>query len=514
MKPKRVPYLDSATGLWRIDDVPMVSTGIEYPASTGAITFTEEDLADAVRATSDVAIASPRVKLGHRSDYNEPLIKDAEPAFGRWDNLRLGDSGQTVYGDMVGLPEWLAKVVNVAYPNRSIEATHDVETVTGKRYKTIIYDCSLLGVKWPGCSVLEDLPLWFGSETPDGAEIEAVGGGMRFFKDRQGKQHAALDVSLIRRKFYNEGPGSQHEDWWVRGERFDSEDGYTLIVDMGDGELARVPVVVDGLEPMFGDPVVVTAEYPDKVAASAAVLAGMAMSDSDMVVYASRADTDVRSREKGAQMNEATRQKLAKKLNLSADATAEEINDKLAATVLAEAGTEEGSETPAPETETPTTTPETGEPSEEGEPGEPATEGEGGNGEPATTEASKVTLDRETYDMLKKGAEAGLRLESESRSEKIKLVLDSSIGKGKIPPARRQHYESLLKADFKGTTALLDSLEEGAIPVGARGSSGGDNEGNPAGDDGGGFPDSWFPEIQTIRANASKNRVIFQGKEG
>jgi hypothetical protein len=78
---------------------------------------------------------------------------------------------QTIYGDYTGLPEWLAKVMAIAYPNRSIEGNFDVETVTGSHYELVITAVSLLGVYWPGCQVLEDLPLWYGSSIPDGVEF-------------------------------------------------------------------------------------------------------------------------------------------------------------------------------------------------------------------------------------------------------------------------------------------------------------------------------------------------------
>ena len=59
-------------GLWRLDNVPICSTGIEYRLSTGPHTFTESELADAVKATTsgDVAINAPRIKLGHSSKAN------------------------------------------------------------------------------------------------------------------------------------------------------------------------------------------------------------------------------------------------------------------------------------------------------------------------------------------------------------------------------------------------------------------------------------------------------------
>src|SRR5262252_4952984 len=220
------PYKDD-DGIWRLDNVPICSTGIEYKLSSGPHTFTESDLADAVEAANgDVAINPPRLKLGHSSKANDLFLGEDEPAFGRVEGMRLSDNKQTVIGDFVGTPEWLAKILPVAYPSRSIDASVGVETVTGKKYGMVINDVSLLGVRWPGCSTLEDLPLWYGSEQPAAAEITA-----------------AVDTQLIRSKFYKQ---SDNLFSWIRGERFDSEDGMTLIVDDGGGEISRVSVTVDG----------------------------------------------------------------------------------------------------------------------------------------------------------------------------------------------------------------------------------------------------------------------------
>src|SRR4051812_47819519 len=148
MKPE-VQVYQGLDGLWHIDNVEIISTGVEYPLSTGPTTFTEEDLSDAVAATQDPAIVSPRIKLGHASGYNEALVGDAEPAFGRVEDLRLGNNDQSIYGNYVGTPEWLTAVLGVAYPSRSIEGSFDVTTATGKTYKLVISAVSLLGIYWP-----------------------------------------------------------------------------------------------------------------------------------------------------------------------------------------------------------------------------------------------------------------------------------------------------------------------------------------------------------------------------
>lgn len=501
------PYLGD-DGLWHIDNVPIISTGIEYPLASGPTTFTEEDITDAVAATADVAIVSPRVKLGHTSDYNAGLIGDAEQAFGRVEQLVLGDNNQTIYGNYIGTPEWLATVMPIAYPNRSIEGNFDVETVTGKKYKMVITAVVCLGVRWPGCQVLEDLPLWYGSEIPEGVEIDgaediaaSTGGGVRE-PYSMSDFRAAVDVSLIRRKFYNDGPGADNYSYWIRGERFDSKEGFQLIVDMGDGELCRYPVKVKGSDITFGDYTLVTEEYPDKAVAATAVLAGMAIADRDMVVYASRADTEadrpIHTPEEGAQMDEATRQAFAARLDLPADATEEQIDAEF--TRLRASAAEPAGDPPADP-------PTAGDP-----PADPPTDPPAGDDVEAGSNV--VRIDRATYEHLKAGADSALANEEERNKTRVTELVASAITERKIPPARREHYETLATADFDGTKTLIDGLEPNAVPanvgVGASGSS---EDGVQAGQ-GEGLPAPWFPEIAAIRAEAEKPRRVLQAREG
>jgi len=471
------PY-EEKEGIWRIDNVPICSTGIEYRLSTGPHTFTESELADAVAAASgsDVAINPPRIKLGHSSKANELFLGEDEPAFGRVEGMRLSENKQSIYGNFVGTPEWLAKVLPVAFPSRSVDAELGVETATGKQYEMVITDVSLLGIKWPGCSVLEDLPIWYGKEQPKDAEVIA----------------ASLDISSIRRKFYHEGPGKTNDLWWIRGERFDTQDGYNLIVDEGNGDICRVPVSVDGDDVSFGNAIQVTEEYPDKAIAASAVLAGMKMADPSMVIHADRAETDNQG---GEAMDEELRQSLAKRLGLPQDATEEQIRSELAKPVNEE-------------------TPPDGDDGEEGD-GEEGDESGDESGEESGTESETVSLDRATYEQLKLGASLATKHELERQTDRIKATVDSAVKDGRIPPARREHWTKALKADYDGSKAVLDGLEKGVIPVTIRGSSGeGSDEGSSNDQQGQGLPEDWFPEIPMIRAQAAKDRRVVNAKEG
>jgi hypothetical protein len=484
LKSPGTPYKDTE-GLWRVPRVPICSTGIEYRLGTGNHTFTEKELADAVQAASgsDPAINAPRIKLGHKSKANDFFLGEDEPAFGRVEAMRLSENKQTIYGDFVGTPEWLAKVMPTAFPSRSVDAQLGVETVTGKRYAMVITDVSLLGVRWPGCSVLEDLPLWYGSETPESAEVLA----------------ASLDVTAIRNKFYVAGPGKEHDAWWIRGERFDTEEGYNLIVDEGTGDICRVAVKVDGDEVSFGQPVRVTEQYPDKTVAASAVLAGMKMADPAMLIHANRAETDRSTNQEGEAMDEELRLSLAKRLGLPEDATEEQIRSELAKPV----GEEQPAEDDQPDQDNGGNGAE--------EPDEGAEEEQPAEGEPAT---ATVTLDRATFDQLKRGAELAASHEQDRQRGRITEMVEAAVKDGRIPPARREHWTKLARADYDGTKTTLDGLERGLVPVTVRGSAGNGGEEGMSTEQAQGLPEDWFPEIKSIRAQANRDRRVVNAKEG
>jgi hypothetical protein len=160
-----------------VSNVPMVSTGIDYPTSTGLITFTEQHLSDLVASQDDPAIHSPRTKIGHSDPrFNGKFTKDGEmldgePSLGTWKNLRLSDNNQTVVGDVIGVPLWFAAIVSTAYPSRSIEGNFDVTTVTGHKWSLIVDAVAMLGVIGPGVTTLDDLPLLFSEEGPSGVKV-------------------------------------------------------------------------------------------------------------------------------------------------------------------------------------------------------------------------------------------------------------------------------------------------------------------------------------------------------
>lgn len=474
-----------ADGTWRIDGVPLVTTGIEYPLASGPKTFTEEDLQDVILSQGDPAIKPPRIKLGHSSDYNASLVGDAEQAFGRVANLRIGNLNQTIYGDYVGMPEWLAKVLPIAYPSRSIEGWPDVETNTGHSYRAVISAVSLLGVQWPGVSTLEDLPLYYGSEVPPGVVVpDAVnlfaagnGGGM----EPGERIRAAVDIDLVNRAFYTEVATGENYWWWIRAARFDDASGLQLIVDRDDGTLVRVPVQVNGSNINFGDPVEVTEEYPDKApVAAAALVAGMmvgeAVKGADVLIHASRADTTqdrpaIRATSEGGVMDDATRRALATRVGLDPEkATEAEINariDEFRASADSGDGGEGGETPPAGDGESAEDASNAGttEPEDKGGQQPPPQD-------PNLQASGVVQIDAEHLKVLQAGAETAQRLEAEKIAREDGEFITAAIKAGKFAPSRREHYAKLMQADREGTRQLIDGLFEGTIPVEERGSAG------------------------------------------
>jgi len=507
-----------------IPNVPILSTGIEYPLQTGLTTFTPDDLREIVASQDDSAIASPRLKLSRGAVHDENGYN--EPAFGKVVNMRLGDNDQTIYGDYVGVPKWLADIMPVAYPNRSVEGNWDVETVTGKKWRLVVTAVELLGVHWPGCSVLEDLPLLYGDEMPEDVELAAAiqaqlatgGDPMKFGR----KTAAAVNVDDVRREFYDQIADGDRYWWWIRAIELEPDQ---LIVDDDNGTLYRIPFSAANDEVSFEDPIEIKINYVDvaatatkeeKTAATAMIAAGLLAGEEPAAVYASRAESrPVKATQEGGDVDlESLRQRLGLPEGTSEEAVLAEVDR------LRDAGTNPApaptgptpgqGNNPSPEqdpqqqpgsTDAPDPTPPANEPTGATPPDSP---------EPDTTASAgegTVTIDRATFEQLKQGAAAGLRLEASTLDRENDALLDQAIKDGKFPPARREHYKAALGADRAGTVELINKLAPGLVPVELRASVGTGGGTTIEGDDGG-LPDEWFPEAKRNREALAAGQSI------
>ncbi len=123
-----------------------------WEISTGTWTVTAADLKAAVAAHAAGVLRKPVIKLGHQGP-----MRDAAPALGHVDGLRLTDDGQTLVGDLINVPARLAAVLASAYPDRSVEALIDYQDTDGTVWPLVLSALSLLGATAPGIDTLRSL---------------------------------------------------------------------------------------------------------------------------------------------------------------------------------------------------------------------------------------------------------------------------------------------------------------------------------------------------------------------
>lgn len=466
--------------LLTIPNVPLVSTGIEYPLSSGPWTPTEDDLQSIVASQDDPAIIAPRLKLSSNGVHGDAIN---EPCFGKAVNLRLGDNNQTVYCDYEGVPAWLAEVLPAAYPNRSIEG-QPVETVTGHNWPIVIMAVELLGVTWPGISTLPDLPLYYGDALPPGVEVAAarstVGdddvlhGKGSSVSELNGELAASVNVEDVRRDYYDT-LNSDQMWWWIRAIYLDPNE---LIVDDDDGALYRVPFTVSGEAVSFADPVEVKVEYVDVPRAKQAAMTVAAVSavrgeEHTRAVYASKAESRPDNQEVSVDAKA-----LRKSLGLAEDASDDEVKAKFASSM--------GEAEPPAEPAEPTGDDENDDVVEKPtEPTEPAASTDDED-EPAAASGDRVAqIDTAQLEQLKRDAEAGVAARRAQVEAEADSLVKAAVEDGRITPASKKDWRAAILPNgktelVKTEVDTLASLAAGRIPVDERGEAEG-VEGNADG---------------------------------
>lgn len=205
---------------------------------------------------------------------------------------------------------------------------------------------------------------------------------------------------------------------------------------------------------------------------------------------------------------------LRNSLGLADDASDEEVQAALAsAGIIAPPGHETGSEGDrAPASEQPGTSA-----TEQLIPGGPDNTAPSGpsdpNTQPSTTTpetaqpnsgdvvppvaSSTITVDRGMWEQTRRQAEQGAQAFARQATEDNDRILTAAINDGRIPPARRTHWASLLASDPEGTRTLLTASEDkgglakGLVPLEARGGE------QPLEDTTiEAYPAEWLPEVQ------------------
>jgi ATP-dependent protease ClpP protease subunit len=76
-----------------------------------------------------------------------------------------------------------------------------------------------------------------------------------------------------------------------------------------------------------------------------------------------------------------------------------------------------------------------------------------------------TAIDEGTLAQLQADAAAGREARETQRQDHREQLASAAVADGRIPPARKQHWLSLLEADPEGTEAALAALPKGLVPV-------------------------------------------------
>lgn len=388
------------------------------------------DLAAAVTALDCPAVRRPVLKFGHTGEPGE-----GDPAIGVIDDLHLSDDGQTLVGDFTGVPAWLAEadaegrsVIASAYPDRSGEFQRDYVCQLGHTHPFVVHAVALLGVVRPGIGTLESLyDLYTKAPEKEAAMANAS------------VALAGTTTDQVRKAYYEAEP-----DWylWIREMYVDPPE--LIVQNDKDDSLVRVPYSIAGDGDVeFGEGQAVKVEY----------VAARAAAEKPVIAFASRADarpaaaapesSDAAEAEE-TQGEEGTvptlKEGLVQKLGIAADAddetTLKALDEALAATTVVNDAAPEAAEA----------TPE--------------------QIAAAAKKHGLAVLDAEVAQRLTADAAAGREARDRQQREDDAKVVDAAISKGKITPARREHFITLMASDRDGTTTLLEkTLQEAAVPL-------------------------------------------------
>lgn len=487
-----------------LEDIPVLETGIDYPASTGAISLTPEMLAEAVLSQDDPHVQPPRIKIGHSDNpINDDLQQlwedvndgrdESKPAMGTINNLRTENNGHTLVGDYWGMPAWLADILATAYPARSIEGGHWHNTANGKEYSFTIEAVSFLGVVGPGCTSLDDLQVLFSEEGPKVTVIEMA----RPKTQQEGTPvpvELQTNVADIRRAFYDDFAQGDRYWWWDRELLVDPFE--FIVEDPDEGQLYVVPFTVNGEgadNVEFGEPAPVRVEYKPDEKASEPVAANRPL----LSVRLNRAGTvlavnDKPEREQSppANQEDETMDSVRERLGLPEDATEEQVLQAVADLQAAGSDPAAADDPPAADPDPDDNDDDDSEDADDDEVEAP--EGDG-----------TVKVDAEEFATLRRQAQEGATARSEQVAAHRATVLAGAQSEGRFPPSRLAHWQRQYEADPEGTETLLTaSVEEGGLAPGTVPVT--EVGGSPAGDEAStAYDPSWLSKAERARIEAA-----------
>jgi hypothetical protein len=491
-----------------VRQVPIVMAGVEYKLSTGPATFTPEDIMDFVASQDDPAIVPPRLKIGHESilsntesaDGTLKNFDDGVPSLGKFINISFDEDNIMAVGDLVTV-RWLAEIMPLAYPNRSIEGFQEALTNTGHVWGLVVHAVALLGVVWPGVSTLDDLPLLYGADAPDGIEVVNEDGEEvdvnKFVAAARARTaaapgspvSAAVNVEDVRRQYYDSLNADQMW-WWIRAIYIDPNE--LIVQDDDSGELFRVPFNVSGDTVEFSDPEQVQIQYVNVNAGQGdherRAVALVASAGRQLAVYASRAESRPESNEQEdntMRLSAAAIAALRARLGLTAEQlpdgateaqiSAAGITPQLCATLGINAS--EGDNPPEPVQPGqggPPSDPNA-DPEEEGDIEEPGT---GGDTPPATdpppaTAAlpdGMIAVPATEWARVQQGTQAALARAETDENDRRDRALSAGLSDGRIRPADVPSYRNMHAAGGASREVfyrlLTETVENGGLAAG------------------------------------------------
>ncbi|BCP29600.1 hypothetical protein MINTM026_05700 [Mycobacterium intracellulare] len=113
---------------------------------------TPELIKAAVAAHESGVLRKPTIRIGHGDERFS-----GDPAMGFVDNLRISEDGDTLYGDLLGVPQGFAEIMPSAYPSLSIEGMYDYTAPDGTEHDFVLTGLALLGATAPGISELKSV---------------------------------------------------------------------------------------------------------------------------------------------------------------------------------------------------------------------------------------------------------------------------------------------------------------------------------------------------------------------
>jgi hypothetical protein len=407
---------------------------------------TAQDLAAAVAALDCPAVRRPVLKFGHTGESGE-----GDPTIGLVDGLSVSDDGQTLLGDFVGVPAWLAaadaqgrSVIASAYPDRSGEFQHDYVCQLGHTHPFVVHAVALLGVVRPGIGTLQSLYDLYTVAPELTPEKEAL-----MAKAAAG---AGITVDQVRKAYYA-GPGT---DWmlWIREMFVDPPE--LIVQNDADDSLLRVPYTVTGEDIEFSDGQAVQIQYVNARSAAGKPVVAFASAAESRPTRSASAENTTNPGEEGAMPT--LIEDLRARLGLPADADDAAITAALQTALPA-------SVTPAPTA-----------PAQQDAPTPaPVAAPVAASATERTATERTVTIDAGAFEALRRDAADGAAARQEQLTSRREQLVAAAVGDGRIAPASRGKWLKAISASVgaEDAEAELGRLEKGTIPLAAIGHEGG-----------------------------------------